>query len=79
MGADEQTAVVFSGVKGYLDKMLTSEIPKFEQNYLNYLKANHKPLLDRISATGELTDDDEKELAAVLETFIPEGGYAMKN
>lgn len=58
--------------------MLTSEIPKFERNFVNYLKANNKAILDRIGNTGDLSDADDKELATILETFIPEGGYAMK-
>jgi len=29
-------------------------------------------------STGDLSNADDKELASILDTFIPEGGYAMK-
>ena len=34
MPAAEQCAVVFCGVNGYIDKLVTSEISKFETMYL---------------------------------------------
>jgi F0F1-type ATP synthase alpha subunit len=34
----EEHIVVYSGVRGYLDKMVTSEISKFERLFLDYVK-----------------------------------------
>lgn len=48
MPAEEQVCVIYSGVRGFLDKMVTSEIPKFEQKLLEYIKSNHSRLLDDI-------------------------------
>ena len=48
MPAEEQVCVIYAGVRGFLDKMVTSEIPKFEQGLLEYIKANHAKVLDEI-------------------------------
>src|ERR1700710_1325374 len=45
MPAEEQVVVVFAGVKGYLDKMLTSEISKFEKLFLETIKSKHIHIL----------------------------------
>jgi F0F1-type ATP synthase alpha subunit len=78
MAAEEQVCVIFAGVRGFLDKMLTSDISKFEQKFLVHLKANYPKLLDRIRVSGKLEPSDETELNSILETFIPESGCAMK-
>jgi len=54
MAAEEQVCVIFAGVRGFLDKMLTSDISKFEQKFLVHLKANYPKLLDRIRSSGKL-------------------------
>merc|ERR1712021_87823 len=38
MPAEEQVCVLFAGVRGYLDKIQTSDIGKFEQLYLDHLR-----------------------------------------
>ena len=48
MPAEEQVCVVYAGVRGFLDKMQTSEISKFEQKFLTYLHASQGKLLERI-------------------------------
>lgn len=48
MPAEEQVAVVYAGVRGYLDKVVTSEISQFEQKFLEYLRASHPKILEDI-------------------------------
>jgi F-type H+-transporting ATPase subunit alpha len=48
MVAEEQVCVIFAGVRGYLDKMVTSEISKFEAKFLTHLRSSHQNLLDKI-------------------------------
>lgn len=38
MAANEQVCIVYAGVRGLLDRMVTSEIPKFEEKFLKHLK-----------------------------------------
>jgi F-type H+-transporting ATPase subunit alpha len=78
MAIEEQVCVIFAGVRGFLDKMVTSDISKFEQKFLVHLKSNYPKLLDRIRSSGKLEPSDETELNSILETFIPESGCVMK-
>lgn len=78
MPAEEQVCVVYCGVRGFLDRMVTSEIPKFEQKFLAHIKSNYPQLLEKIKTTGELTKESDNELKAIVEAFIPESGLQMK-
>jgi len=78
MPAEEQVCVVYAGVRGYLDKLVTSEISKFEQLFLTHLRTNHPSVLETIRKTGELTKELDNELKTIVETFIPESGLALK-
>ena len=78
MSAEDQVVSIFCGVRGHLDKMMTSEIPKFEAMFLEMIKNKHKNILESIKKAGELTANGEKELTAVIEEFIPNCGLQMK-
>lgn len=55
MAIEEQVCVVYAGVRGYLDNVVTSEIPKFEAKFLVFLKENHPKIIEDILKSGELT------------------------
>ena len=74
MPAEEQVCVLYAGVKGYLDKIPTSNIGKFEQGYLDYLRSKHSTLLDSIRKEGALSDKLNNDIAQVLDEFIPTSG-----
>ncbi len=78
MSAEEQVCSLYSGVRGYLDQMQTSEINKFEVLFLDHLRAKHSDILESIRSEGELTDKVDEDLAQILEEFIPSAGIAMK-
>ena len=48
MVAEEQVCVLFAGVRGFLDKIQTSEIGKFEKLFLDMLKSKYPHILDSI-------------------------------
>jgi F0F1-type ATP synthase alpha subunit len=76
---EEQVVVIYAGVKAYLDKMLTSEISKFEKLFLDHIKGKYKHILETIRKDGDLSPKLEGELRAVLEEFIPSSGLQMKD
>lgn len=78
MPSQEQVCVIFAGVKGFLDKLETSEIAKFEEDFLTYLRANNQTLLEDIKESGVLTQEQDEQLRGILKTFIPNGGFKMK-
>lgn len=79
MVAEEQVCVIFAGVRGYLDKMLTSEISKFETKFVAHLRGSHSALLEKIRKMGQLDASDEQSLSTILDAFIPDCGCAMKS
>ena len=79
MPAEEQVVSVFSGVSGAIDRMVTSEIAKFEALLLEHVKGKYKHILDSIRTEGSLSDKIRGELVAVLEEFIPASGCQMKD
>ena len=48
MAIEEQVCVVYAGVRGFLDNVVTSEIPKFEAKFLVFLKENHPKIIEDI-------------------------------
>lgn len=78
MSAEEQVCVIYAGVRGFLDRLLTSEIPKFEQKFLQHLRTNFPKLLEGIALTGELSKQADAELKTILDQFLPESGLTFK-
>ena len=44
---EEQVAVIFAGVNGYLDQLPVNKVGEFEQGFLALLRSDHKDLLGR--------------------------------
>lgn len=78
MSSDEQLVIIYAGVRGYLDKLKTSEIAKFEKEFLVYMKSNHGDVMDAIRISGELTEEQDVKIGGILEEWIPQAGLAMK-
>jgi len=70
MGIEEQVAIIFTGVRGYIDKMDPAKITSFEKAYLASVKANHQGLLDTIAADGQLKPETEEALKKVVTDFM---------
>jgi F-type H+-transporting ATPase subunit alpha len=66
---EEQVAVIFAGVNGYLDKLTVSQVSKFEQALLAHMRASGKPILDAIRQEKQITDDIRGKLRAELDSF----------
>jgi len=78
MPAEEQVCVLYAGVRGFLDKIQTSEIGRFEKLFLEHLKTKHTHIIENIRAEKALSDKTNAELRTILEDFIPTAGLQMK-
>ncbi|MYE59749.1 MAG: F0F1 ATP synthase subunit alpha [Alphaproteobacteria bacterium] len=65
----EQVVAIFAGVRGYLDGIGVRDVTRFEEGLLGEIKARHGELMVRIDETGDLDDDTEKEVDAVVSAF----------
>ncbi|MGX1097988.1 F0F1 ATP synthase subunit alpha [Amorphus sp. MBR-141] len=66
---EEQVAVIYAGVNGYLDKLPVSAVGDFEEGLLLYLRGEHKALLDEIWEKKELSDDLRGKLKSAVDSF----------
>ncbi|MEQ1789656.1 MAG: F0F1 ATP synthase subunit alpha [Rickettsiales bacterium] len=66
----EQVCVIYSGVKGYLDKINTRDVSKFEQTLLQELRNTQKEIINDITAKSALIDTTEAKLKVVIEQLI---------
>jgi len=78
MPAEEQVCVLYAGVKGYLDKVNTSDIGKFEKMYLETIHSKHAHVLETIRTEGQLTPQTDGQIKAILEEFLPTCGLTVK-
>ena len=69
MSVQNQVALIFSGVNGYMDNIDINEISNYEKNMLEYLSANHQNILDSILEKGKIEENIEIELKKALESF----------
>ena len=69
---EEQVVVIFSGVKGFLDRIEISEITKFENFLLGKLRSQGKDILKTIKDQKSLSEDTETKLNQFLESTTNE-------
>jgi F-type H+-transporting ATPase subunit alpha len=72
LAVEEQVAVIYAGTRGYLDKVATAQVGRFERELLSHLHAKHQGLLDEIRTKkdlGPVEDRLKAALAAFAETF----------
>jgi F-type H+-transporting ATPase subunit alpha len=66
---EEQVAVIYAGVKGYLDKIAIDQVNTFEAGLLAELRGKGKDILAAIRKEQQLTSEIEGKLKDLLETY----------
>ncbi len=66
---EEQVAVIFAGINGYMDDIRNDEVQKYEIELLDFLKQKHSDVLPGIKSKKQLTDDLKKKLELALDEF----------
>jgi len=69
MPVEEEVVAIYSGVKGYLDKLPVSAVQRFEAEFLRLMRGKHKEVLDAIRTTKQLSSDLEAKLKGILDEF----------
>merc|ERR1711902_61780 len=70
MPIEDQVAVIYCGVRGFLDKVEPSKITAFEAAFIEHVKGSHQGLLDKIAAAGTLTPETDAALNKVVVDFM---------
>jgi len=70
MAIEEQVAVIYCGVRGFLDKVDPAKITDFEKKFMEHVKSTQRPLLDQIAKDGHLSEASDKALNKVVVDFM---------
>ncbi|HEY0835960.1 MAG TPA: F0F1 ATP synthase subunit alpha [Azospirillum sp.] len=66
---EEQVVSIFSGVKGYLDKIKVEDVNRFEKKFLDEIRAKGADILATIRNEKQITKETEEKLKAFLDGF----------
>ena len=73
MTVAQQVIAVFSGVRGFLDKVELSEIKSLEKQVYEEVKSSNSEIIDSINNTGQLDEKIEKKLSSIIEQYQKKG------
>ena len=66
---EEQVVVIYAGVNGYLDKIETADVGRFEQGLLELVHSKESAILDAIRNEKALSDVNEAALKKVVDAY----------
>jgi len=69
MPIEEQVISIYTGVRGYLDKLQLSAVQRFEAELLRLMRSKHKEVLDAIRTGKQITPEIETKLKFILDEF----------
>lgn len=67
---EEEVVSIYTGVKGYLDKIAVGDIGRFESELLRLMRGKHQDVLETIRTSKQLAPDTEAKLKAILDEFL---------
>merc|ERR1712224_919193 len=70
MAIEEQVAVIYCGVRGFLDKVDPSKITDFEKKFLAHIQASHQDILKDIREKSQITPETDAKLKDVVQKFL---------
>ena len=70
LSVEEQVCVIYSGVKGYLDKISINQIGDFEKALLQTLNSKGSSIITAITKDKALTEKSEKDLQKIIEDLL---------
>jgi len=76
MPTEEEVVSLFAGVRGYLDKIATKEIPRFEGLWLEFVKGSKPQILEKIKAEAQITPETDAMMKAAMEEFTSMNEFA---
>merc|ERR1711951_211854 len=70
MPIEEQVAVIYCGVRGFLDKLDPAKITEFEKAFLEHIRTSQKDLLTAIAKDGHLSPESDAALNKIVSAFV---------
>ncbi len=69
MPVEEQVVSLFAATRGYLDSIPVADVRRFENEYLEFMRAGKSDILNDIKTKKEIDEDIEKRLRAAIDDF----------
>ncbi len=69
MPVEEEVVSIYTGVKGYLDKVELRDVGRYEQAMLSEIKAKHPEILQAIASEKQISAQTEEKLKGFLDAF----------
>jgi F-type H+-transporting ATPase subunit alpha len=66
---EEQVAVIYAGVNGYLDALPLNRVRAFEDGLLSLVRGKHVEILDAIRSSKDLSSETEAKLKDVVQNY----------
>lgn len=70
MAIEDQVAVIYTGVRGYLDKLDPSKINEFEKEFLQHIRSSHRDVLATIAEEGKISEETDTRLKKIVTDFM---------
>jgi len=67
---EEQIVSIFTGVRGYLDKIDLKDINNFESKWIEFIKKNHNDILVEIREKKSISQDLDDKLSSICANYI---------
>ena len=69
MTVADQVLSLYSGVRGFLDKIDTSKITDFQDKFLESFKSKYSDIFNELNSTGNFSDESDKKIEEFLADF----------
>ena len=69
MKVEDQVAIIYSGVNGYLDDLPKDKLQAFEVDFLKFMRSANADVLNTIRDTGKIDDATEEKLIKAINEF----------
>ncbi len=66
---EEQVVVIYAGTRGYVDAVPIEDVTRYEDSFLDSVRANGADVLEAIRTQKDLTPDIEDKLKGLLDRF----------
>ncbi len=77
MPVEEQVAIIYTGVHGFLDELPVDSIQEFEKEFLRYMHTQYPEILAEIREKKALSDELIERMNRVIAGFTKEFGAAF--
>ena len=69
MAVEDQVVAIFLGTKGHLDSVPVADVSRFEEEFLEHLKASNQAVLTDIRDSQKLSEETEAKLEGIVADF----------